>query len=103
MELCQRKGGGKGWLKISMLESLGSARLNFNSGWNGDLPGKGLFLSCQHRKAKSESREPTNSSLGSSIHFDSFFFLARFLCLAQNFVFILAPMTYFLGIFRRVF
>lgn len=58
-----------------MLESLGGARLSSNSGWNGDLPGKGLFLWCQHRKAKSESREWTKSSLGSSVHFfDSFFF-----------------------------
>lgn len=32
-----------------------------------------------------------------------FFFLAGSLCLAQNFVFVLAPATYFLGIFRRLF
>lgn len=65
----KEKGGGKWRLKISLLESLDSARLSSNSGWNGDLLGKDLSWWCQHRKSKRESREQINSSLGSSIQF----------------------------------
>lgn len=84
-----------------MLESLGSARLSSNSGPNGDLLGKDLSLWCQHRKAKSDSREWTSSSL--AVPFTLILFLAGSVCLAQNFVFILASMTYFLGILKRLF
>lgn len=50
----KEKGGGKRWLKISMLESLGSARLSSNSGHIGDLLGKDLSLWCQPSQESKE-------------------------------------------------
>lgn len=67
-------------------QDLGSARLDSNSGWKEDLLGKGRSLWCQHKKAKSKSREQKNSSLGSSIHiFDSFFFFGWISLLGSKF------------------
>lgn len=97
------KEGGKWWLKISMLESLGRARLSSNSGWTETC----LARACLHGASTGRPRVKAGNgpTLLWGVQFTSliFFFWAEFLFLAQNSVFILASMTYFLGIFGRAF